>query len=162
MQKADHAHFSNREKHEVLFWGPVLFAKTRKKQHSSCRSQIHDTQSVERRIEKEDIEIATSSWSAKSHIVKYHMVLIEIPEGTISNLVFTNNRKCGIQLEVNLENNMPGGFSSTTEQRRVTRRLSLHSAMVCAAVATSGRLPPLFIRVDVKLKQLGRMPATLD
>ena len=74
-----------------------------------------------------------------------------IAEGTLPNLVFTDEKKFDIQQAVNQKNDRVWASSSTTEGRIVTRRQNPPSAMVWAAVTATGRSPLLFIPTGMKL-----------
>ena len=66
-------------------------------------------------------------------------LLQDIAEGTLPNLVFTDEKKFDIQQAVNQKNDRVWASSSTTERRIVTRRQNAQSAMVWAAVTATGR-----------------------
>ena len=72
-------------------------------------------------------------------------------DGTLPNLVFTDEKKFDIQQIVNQQNNQVWASSSPTEGRIVPRRQNSQAAMVWAAVTETGRSPLLFTSSEVKL-----------
>ena len=82
---------------------------------------------------------------------KCRKLLQDIAEGTLPNLVFTDEKKFDIQQAVNQKNDRVWASSSTTEGRIVTRRQNPQSVMVWAAVTTTGRSLLLFVPTGVKL-----------
>ena len=82
---------------------------------------------------------------------KCRKLLQDIAEGTLPNLVFTDEKKFDIQQAINQKNGKVWASSSTTEGRIVTRRQNPQSVMVWAAVTATGRSPFLFVPTGVKL-----------
>ena len=82
---------------------------------------------------------------------KSRKLLQDIAEGTLSNLVFTDEKKFNIQQAVNQKNDRVWASSSTTEGRIVTERQNPQSVMVWAAVTATARSPLLFVPTRVKL-----------
>ena len=82
---------------------------------------------------------------------KCRKLLQDIAEGTLSNLIFTDEKKFDIQQAVNQKNDRVWASSSTIEGRIVTRRQNSQSVMVWAAVTATGRSPLLFVPMGVKL-----------
>ena len=72
-------------------------------------------------------------------------------DGTLPNLMITDEKKFDIQQVVNQQNNRDCASSSSTEGRIVTRRQNPQSVMVWAAVTETGRSPLLFVPSWVKL-----------
>ena len=71
--------------------------------------------------------------------------------GTVPNLVYTDEKKFDIQQLVNQQNDRVWASSSTSEGRIVTKRQNPASVMVWAAVTATGRSPLLFVPTGVKL-----------
>ena len=82
---------------------------------------------------------------------KCKKILRDIDEGTLPNLVFTDEKKFDIQQAVNHQNDRVWASSSTTKDRVVTRSQNPKSVMVWAAVTATGRTPLLFVPSGVKL-----------
>ena len=82
---------------------------------------------------------------------KCRKLLQDITEGTLLNLVFTDEKKFDIQQAINQKNNRVWVSSSTNKERIVTRRQNPQSVMVWAAVTTTRRFLLLFIPMGVKL-----------
>ena len=97
-----------------------------------------------RRQELSDCHVAMRAEKCKK-------LLQDITEGTLPNLVFTDEKKFDIQQAVNQKNNRVWVSSSTTEGRIVTRCQNLQSVMVWVAVTTTGRSLLLFVPTGVKL-----------
>ena len=81
---------------------------------------------------------------------KCRKLLQDIEEGTLPNLVFTDEKKFDIQQAVNQKNDRVWASSSTTEGRIVTRHQNPQS-VVWAAITTTGRSLLLFVPMGVKL-----------
>ena len=92
---------------------------------------------------------------------KCRKLLQDITEGTLPNLVFTDEKKFNIQQAVNQKNDRVWASSSTTEGRIDTRHQNPQSVMVCAAVTASGRSPLLFVPTGVKLNSERYMESCL-
>ena len=84
-------------------------------------------------------------------VEKCRKLLQDITEGTLPNLVFTDEKKFDIQQAVNQKNDRVWVSSSTTERRIVTRRQNPQSVMVWSVVTATGRSPLLFVPTGVKL-----------
>ena len=78
-------------------------------------------------------------------------ILEQIREGTLPNLVFTDEKKFDIQQVVNQQNDRVWGSSSTIGGRVVTRRQNPQSVMVWGAVTATRRSPLVFVPSGVKL-----------
>ena len=78
---------------------------------------------------------------------KCRNILKDIDEGTLANLIFTNE-KFNIQQVVNQQNHRVWASSSATEGRIVTRRQNPQSVMVWAAVTATGRSPSFFSHLE--------------
>ena len=78
-------------------------------------------------------------------------ILDEIDHGTLSNLVFTDEKKFDIQQVVNQQNDQVWGSSSSVESKIATRRQYPQSVMIWAAVTKSGRSSLVFVPSGVKL-----------
>ena len=78
--------------------------------------------------------------------------ILQEDDGTLSNLVFTDEKKFDIQHVVSQQNKRVWASSLSTEERIVTRRQNQQSVMVWAAVTETGRSPLLFVPSGVKLK----------
>ncbi|KAF2344382.1 hypothetical protein FHG87_024862 [Trinorchestia longiramus] len=75
----------------------------------------------------------------------------EIAQGSLPNLVFTDEKKFDVQQVVNHQNDRVWSSSSSVDSRIVTRRQNAQSVMVWAAVPTTGRSPLVFVHCGVKL-----------
>ena len=82
---------------------------------------------------------------------KCRKILQDIAEGTLPNLVFTDEKKFDIQQAVNQKSDRVWASSSTTEGRIVTRRQNPQSVMVWAVVIATRRSLLLFVPTGVKL-----------
>ena len=82
---------------------------------------------------------------------KCKKLLQDIAEGTLPNLVFTDEKKFDIQQAVSQKNDRVWASLSTTEGRSVTRCQNPQSVMVWAAVIVTRRLLLLFVPMGVKL-----------
>ena len=86
-------------------------------------------------------------------VEKCRKLLQDIAEGTLPNLVFTDEKKFNIQQAVNQKNDRVWVSSSTIEERIVTRRQNPQSVMMWAAVTAIRRsLLLFFVPTGVKLK----------
>ncbi|KAF2344780.1 hypothetical protein FHG87_024464 [Trinorchestia longiramus] len=83
--------------------------------------------------------------AARSHILN------EITQGTLPNLLFTDEKKFDIQQIVNHQNDRVWSSSSSVESRIVTKRQNAQSVMVWVAVTATGRSPLVFVPCEVKL-----------
>jgi hypothetical protein len=72
-------------------------------------------------------------------------ILNEIVQGTLPNLLFTDEEKFDIQQVVNHQNDRVWGSSTPVEGRIVTRRQNAQSVMVWAAVTATERPRLVFI-----------------
>ena len=75
----------------------------------------------------------------------------DIAQGTVPNLVITDEKKIDIQQVVYQQNNRVWGSSSSINGRIVTRRQNPQSVMIWAAVTATGRCPLVFVPFGVKL-----------
>ena len=82
---------------------------------------------------------------------KCRQTLPEMADGTMQNLVFTDEKKFDIQQVVNQLNDRVWASSSSTEERIVTRRQNPQYAMIWAGVTETGRFPLLFVPSGAKL-----------
>ena len=82
---------------------------------------------------------------------KCRKILKDIDEGTLPNLVFTDEKKFDIEQVVNQQNDRVWASSSATEERIVTRHQNPQSVMIWAAVTGTGRSLVLFVPSGVKL-----------
>ena len=82
---------------------------------------------------------------------KCRKLLQNIAEGTLPNLVFTDEKKFDILQAVNQKNDRVWASSSTINGRIVTRRQNPQSVMVWAAVTATRRSLLLFVPTGVKL-----------
>ena len=75
---------------------------------------------------------------------KCRKLLQDIAEGTLPNLVFTDEKKFNIQQAVNQKNDRVWAFSSTTEGRIVTRRQNPQSVIVVGSSDRNREIPAPF------------------
>ena len=73
-------------------------------------------------------------------------------DGTVSNLVFTDEKKFDVQQCLNRQNHRVFSRDGSVEGRRVSRRQNPLSVMVWAAITATGRSPLVFIFLGVKLR----------
>ena len=78
-------------------------------------------------------------------------ILDENDQGTLPNLVFTDEKKFDIQQAVNQQNDRVWGSSSLVKCRIATRRQYPQSVMIWAAVTPSGKSPLVLVPSGVKL-----------
>ena len=78
-------------------------------------------------------------------------MLQDMADGTLPNLVFTDEKKFDIQQVASQQNDRVWASSSSTEGRIVTRRQNPQSVMVWAAATETGRSPLLFVPSGVIL-----------
>ena len=93
---------------------------------------------------------------------KCRKILQEMAEGTLPNLVFTDEKKFDIQQVVSQQNDGVWASSSSTEGRIVTRRQNPQSVIVWTAVTETGRSPLLFMPSGVKLNSQRCMADILE
>lgn len=146
---------------------PKLLKNTREKlrrnPHRSCRTLATAagvSKSTMHQVLRVDLGVKPFKMLHRQELTENHVamraqkcrkILQEIADGTLPNLVFTDEKKFDIQQVVNQQNDRIWTFSSSTERRIVTRRQNPQSVMVWAAVTETGRSPLLFVPSGVKL-----------
>ena len=135
--------------------------KLRCNSHRSCRNLAAAAgvgKSTMHQLLREDLGVKPFKMLRRQELSDHHVamraekcrkLLQNIAEGTLPNLVFTDEKKFDIQQVVNQKND--GVWASMTEERIVTRRQNPQTVMVWAAVTTTGRSPFLFVPTGVKL-----------
>ena len=72
-------------------------------------------------------------------------------DGTVPNLVFTDEKKFNVQQSLNHQNDRVWSRDGSVEGRRVSRPQNPLSVMVWAAITATGRSPLYFVPSGVKL-----------
>ena len=83
----------------------------------------------------------------------FEILLSRIEAGTLSNLVFSDEKKFDVQHHVNPQNDRVWSCGGEVGPRRVTRVQGTASVMVWEAVTQSVRSPLVFVEQGVKLNQ---------
>ena len=81
----------------------------------------------------------------RMRIERSRQILDEIDQGTLPNLVFTEEKKFDIQQVVNQQINRVWGSSSSVKGKIATRRQYPQPVMIWAAVTPLGRSPLVFV-----------------
>ena len=81
------------------------------------------------------------------------ILLSRLEAGTLSNLVFSNEKKFDVQHHVNPQNDSVWSCDGEVGPRRVTRVKGTASVMVWGAITKSVRSPLIFVEQGVKLNQ---------
>ena len=123
--------------------------------HNRCE-QIHHAPGVDERSGGEALQYTALpgayGQSCGHEDPKSRKILQKMAEGTLPNVVFTDEKKFDIQQVVHQKNDWVWHFSSSTEGRIDTRYQNPQSVMVWAAVTETGRSPLLFVPSVIELK----------
>ena len=146
---------------------PKLVKNTREKlrrnphrSHRKLAAEANVSNSTMYRVMKDDLGKKPYKMLHRHELTEHHkrmrmersrQILDEIDQGTLPNLVFTDEKKFDIQQVVNQQNDRVWGSSTSVEGRIVTRRQNPQSVMIWAAVTPSGRSPLVFVPSGVKL-----------
>ena len=146
---------------------PQLVKNTREKLRRNPRrsaSKLAEEAGVSqtslRRLLKNDLKTFPYKLQKRHELTPFHLnmrlkrsreILKRIKSGTLSNLVFTDEKKFDVQQSVNHQNDRVWTRNGLTNSRRVTRRQNPSSVMVWAAITATGRSPFVFIPSGVKI-----------
>ncbi|KAF2365470.1 hypothetical protein FHG87_003773 [Trinorchestia longiramus] len=111
------------------------------------------------RVMKKDLRKKPYKMMKRHELTEHHermkaersCILNEIAQGTLPNLVFTEEKKFDVQQVVNHQKDRVCSSSSPVEGRIVTIRQNAQSVMVWAAVTVTGRSPLVFVPCGIKL-----------
>ena len=118
------------------------------------------SQTSMRRIFKEDLRTYPYKMQKRHELSTPHErmrldrcqhILNLMKDGTVPNLVFTDEKKFEVQQCLNYQNDRVWSRDGSVEGRRVSRRQNPLSVMVWAAITATGRSPLVFVPSGVKL-----------
>ena len=94
-------------------------------------------------------ELSTTHEHMRLHRCRHILNLLK--DGTVPNLVFTDEKKFDVQQCLNHQNDRVRSRDGSVEGRRVSRCLNPLSVIVWAAITATGRSPLVFVPSGVKL-----------
>jgi transposase len=118
------------------------------------------SQTSMRRVLKDDLKTSPYKMQTRHELTDRHErmrlercqhILDLIEDGTLPNLVFSDEKKFDIEQSVNRQNDRVWSRDGSVATRTATRRQNPMSVMVWAAVTATGRSPLVFVPSGVKL-----------
>ena len=137
------------------------FRRNPRRSAAKLAAEAGVSQTSMRRVLKDDLKTSHYKMQTRHELTDRHErmrlercqhILDLIEDGTLPNLVFSDEKKFDIEQSVNRQNDRVWSRDGSVATRTATRRQNLMSVMVWAAVTATGRSPLVFVPSGVKLE----------